>query len=68
MPPFFYLENDMPRYQVVFPTMMYEGKKYVRGDIIESDIDLGIRVELLTEPVKPKAKKTRKKVVIDEGE
>lgn len=56
------------KYKVVASAFWLDGVKYKRGDIVESDADLGTRVEAYTEPkadikadpVKPKRKRRTK--------
>lgn len=55
----------MATYKVTFSALWHGGKKYKRGDIIETDEDLGSRVEPYTAPAeveaeeKPKRKRKR---------
>jgi hypothetical protein len=62
----------MGKYKVVISTLFVDGKRYRRGDIIETDLDLGTRVEPYIEPVveapAPKPKRTRKRTVKVEAE
>jgi hypothetical protein len=63
----------MSKYKVVISTLFVEGKRYRRGDIVETELDLGTRVEPYIEPVKeeapaPKPKRTRKRTVKVESE
>jgi hypothetical protein len=62
----------MPKYKVTNAAIMVDGKRYRRGDIIETDLDLGVRVEPYIEPVieapAPKPKRTRKRTVKVEAE
>lgn len=48
------------KYKVTISTLFHEGKRYVRGDIIETDVDYGTRVEPYVEPEKPKRKRKAK--------
>jgi len=50
------------KYKVVIGTLFVDGVKYRRGDIIETDQDLGTRVEpyVEVEEVKPKRKRRTK--------
>ena len=53
------------KYKVVIGTLFVDGVKYRRGDIIETDQDLGTRVEpvveaSVVEEVKPKPKRKRR--------
>ena len=53
------------KYKVVIGTLFVDGVKYRRGDIIETDQDLGTRVEPaveapVVEEVKPKRKRRTK--------
>jgi len=52
------------KYKVVISTLFVDGVKYRRGDIIETDINYGTRVEPyaepVVEPVKPKRKRRTK--------
>ena len=51
------------KYKVVVGTLFYNGVKYRRGDIIETDEDLGTRVEPYNEVIveeKPKPKRRRR--------
>ena len=62
----------MSKYKVVISTLFVDGKRYRRGDIIETDLDLGVRVEpyidaVVPEPT-PKPKRTRKRTVKVEAE
>jgi hypothetical protein len=53
----------MAKYTVVFSTLIVDGVKYRRGDVIETDKDLGTRVAPYVEPapvVEEKPKATRK--------
>lgn len=53
----------MAKYTVVFSTLIVDGVKYRRGDVIETDKDLGTRVAPYIEPapvVEDKPKATRK--------
>ena len=57
----------MAKYTVVFSTLIVDGVKYRRGDVIETDKDLGTRVAPYVEPaitaapvVEDKPKATRK--------
>ena len=62
----------MGKYKVVISTLFVDGKRYRRGDIIETDLDLGTRVEPHIEPAveapAPKPKRTRKRTVKVEAE
>jgi hypothetical protein len=62
----------MPKYKVTNSAIMVDGKRYRRGDIIETDLDLGVRVEPYIEPAveapAPKPKRTRKRTVKVEAE
>ena len=62
----------MGKYKVVISTLFVDGKRYRRGDIIETDLDLGTRVEPHIEPVveasAPKPKRTRKRTIKVEAE
>lgn len=60
----------MAKYKVVTTVMWHDGKRCVRGDIIESDIDLGTRAELVNEEeqvVQEKPKRKRRTKVVLEG-
>jgi len=51
------------KYKVVIGTLFVDGVKYRRGDIIETDQDLGTRVEPVVEVAveeKPKPKRKRR--------
>ena len=55
----------MAKYTVVFSTLIVDGVKYRRGDVIETDQDFGTRVAPYVEPapapvVEEKPKATRK--------
>jgi len=57
----------MPKYKVTNSAIMVDGKRYRRGDIVETDLDLGVRAEpyietVVAEPA-PKPKRTRKRTV-----
>jgi len=60
------------KYKVVIGTLFVDGVKYRRGDIIETDQDLGTRVEPVVEApvveeVKPKRKRrTKAEIAKDE--
>jgi len=57
----------MPKYIVTTPTLFHDGKKYRRGDIIESDTDYGTRTQIIVDPVVvEKPKRTRRKKVVDD--
>jgi hypothetical protein len=57
----------MPKYVVTNSSIMIDGKRYRRGEIVETDLDLGVRAEPYIEPVAkestPKPKRTRKRTV-----
>lgn len=62
------------KYKVVASAFWLNGVKYKRGDIVDSDVDLGTRVEAYIEPkadikadtVKPKRKRrTKAEVEVD---
>lgn len=53
------------KYKVTISTLIHEGKRYKRGDIIETDIDYGTRVEAYSEPPAPPKRKRRTKAEIE---
>lgn len=64
----------MAKYKITNSAVMIDGKRYVRGDIVETDLDLGVRAEPYIEPAtivveddKPKRKRTVKAKVQLEG-
>ena len=54
----------MPKYVVTVTALFHEGRKYKRGDILDTEVNYGTRVEPYTEPVvepvKPKRKRRTK--------
>jgi len=64
----------MPKYTVVISALFHEGRKYRRGDILETDVNYGTRVEpyvepAVAEPVKPKRKRrTKAEILADEDQ
>ena len=64
----------MPKYTVVVSALFDGGKKYRRGDILETDANYGTRVEpyvepVVVEPAKPKRKrKTKAEMSADEDQ
>lgn len=60
----------MSKFKVVVGTLFVDGIKYGRGDIVETDQDLGTRVEPFIEPdvdAKPKRKRRTKAEIESES-
>lgn len=55
----------MPKYKVTVGTLFHNGRKHVRGDIIETDIDYGSRVEPHVETEEKPKRKRRTKAEIE---
>lgn len=64
----------MPKYKVTNSAVIVDGVRYKRGEIVETDMDLGVRAEPYIEPKveepveeapKPKRRRTTKKVVTE---
>lgn len=57
----------MPKYVVTNSYIMVDGKRYCRGEVVETDLDLGVRAEPYKEPVveepTPKPKRARKSTI-----
>jgi hypothetical protein len=52
----------MAKYKVTSSTLWVDGIKYKRGDVVDTDLDFGTRVELYVEPAPvAKPKRTRKR-------
>jgi len=49
------------KYKVVIPAMFINGVKYRRGDIVETEEDLGTRVEPYVEVIKEEKPKRRRR-------
>lgn len=60
----------MAKYVVTVGTLFVDGTKYRRGDIIETDMDYGTRVEpyieFVPEDIKPKRKRKTKAEIAEE--